>query len=66
MNKKLIKIIFKISIILLGGLIGYGFYYFIGCNTGSCPITRSPYLSILFGIILGIIFIFPTKKAENE
>ncbi|MBN1637626.1 MAG: hypothetical protein JW866_01570 [Ignavibacteriales bacterium] len=66
MNKKVLKILLRILVVLSGGLFGFGYYYFIGCNTGSCPITRNPYLSIFVGMILGIILIFPTKKVKNE
>jgi len=38
--------------ILLGGAAGYGFYRFIGCRTGTCPITSNPWLSTLYGAFL--------------
>ena len=37
-----------------GVLLGYLYYYFIGCKSGSCAITGSPYGSMLFGGILGM------------
>ncbi|MDA3733024.1 DUF6132 family protein [Niameybacter massiliensis] len=40
---------------LIGGLLGLGYYKLIGCSSGSCPITSSPYASILYGIFLGIL-----------
>ena len=41
--------------VLLGGVGGYAFYRFIGCRTGSCPITSNPWLSILYGAFLGFL-----------
>lgn len=38
---------------LLGGAAGYGFYRFIGCKTGMCPITSNPWLSIVWGAVIG-------------
>ncbi len=39
--------------IIIGGAMGFLYYKFIGCRTGSCPITSSPLSSILFGAIFG-------------
>lgn len=39
--------------IVLGGLAGFLYYYFIGCTSGACPITSSPYGSILVGALFG-------------
>ncbi|MDP4276519.1 MAG: hypothetical protein Q8914_02695 [Bacteroidota bacterium] len=40
--------------VLLGGLAGFLYYYFIGCSSGSCPITGNPYMSILWGSLFGL------------
>jgi len=37
----------------LGALGGYLYWYFIGCNSGTCPITSSPVNSTLYGVLLG-------------
>lgn len=52
----------KILLVLAGGVLGYAYYYFIGCRTGSCPITGSPYISTLYGAIIGLVWTIPTKK----
>lgn len=39
--------------IALGALIGFAFYYYVGCSTGTCMITSSPYLSTLYGGFMG-------------
>jgi len=50
-----------------GGIGGYLYFYFIGCNTGSCPITSSPYGSIIMGALLGyLLFGSPWGKSGNE
>ncbi len=41
--------------IVIGGLAGYAYYYFIGCSSGTCPITSSPLNSILYGSFTGIV-----------
>jgi len=41
--------------ILIGGLAGFLYFHFIGCNSGSCPITSNPYSSILVGGLMGYL-----------
>lgn len=41
--------------IVLGGLVGYGLYYFIGCPSGTCLITSSPWGSVVYCSILGFV-----------
>ena len=48
--------------ILIGGLVGYAYYYFIGCKSGTCSITSSPIISTLYGVLLGVLWTFSTKK----
>jgi hypothetical protein len=38
---------------LIGGVVGYLVYKFIGCHSGSCPITSSPVMSVLYGALIG-------------
>jgi hypothetical protein len=38
---------------LIGAAGGYLFYRAVGCRTGMCPITRNPWLSILYGALIG-------------
>jgi len=39
--------------ILIGALGGFLFFYFVGCKSGSCAITRNPVSSMLMGSFLG-------------
>ncbi|MCK5683640.1 YtxH domain-containing protein [bacterium] len=43
--------------IVVGGIIGFAYYKFIGCSSGACPITASPYGSVIYGMIIGAFFI---------
>ena len=54
--------------ILIGGALGYAYYYFVGCNSGSCAITSSPTNSTLYGMLFGGILLWdkPKKKEDEE
>ncbi|MEI6809808.1 MAG: DUF6132 family protein [bacterium] len=39
--------------VTVGGLAGYGFYKFVGCSSGACPITSNPWLSTIYGMVAG-------------
>ena len=62
MNIKLVK---RILPVFIGALLGYAYYHFIGCNSGTCPITSNPYISTVYGAVIGMVFAFPSKK-KNE
>jgi hypothetical protein len=37
----------------VGALAGFLYYRFIGCRTGSCPLTSTLYGAVLYGMVLG-------------
>ena len=41
--------------IVLGALLGYLYYRFIGCNSGVCPLTQNPYSSTITGAVIGAL-----------
>jgi len=40
---------------LAGAAVGYLYYRFIGCSTGTCPITSNPWASTLYGALMGFM-----------
>ncbi len=40
---------------LIGALIGFLYYRFVGCATGACPITSNPWASIIYGALMGFM-----------
>lgn len=52
--------------VVLGAIGGYAYYYFIGCASGTCPLTSNPYISVIFGAVLGYLFLDMFKKSEKK
>lgn len=52
---------------LLGGVGGYLYWYYIGCSTGTCPITASPTMSVIWGALMGgLLFNILLRRKENK
>lgn len=43
----------QLALIAGGGVAGYAWYYFVGCATGTCPISSNPYVSTAYGALIG-------------
>ena len=41
--------------IVVGGGFGFGWYKLVGCSTGACPLTSNPFISTLYGGIVGAL-----------
>jgi hypothetical protein len=56
--------------VFLGALAGYAYYFFIGCNSGACPLTSNPFVSTIYGALIGLVWALPSSKkvkpAEND
>ena len=48
--------------IIAGGVLGFLYYKFIGCATGTCPITSRPISSIIYGAVLGYLLMSAFEK----
>ncbi len=54
-----------------GGLLGYAYYYFIGCRTGSCPLTTNPFITSGYGALMGFVLgwdrrLFKRQELSNN
>ncbi|MDI9505730.1 MAG: hypothetical protein GX246_09490 [Clostridiales bacterium] len=63
--------------VLVGAAGGYAFYRFVGCASGACIITSNPFVSTVYGGLLGGLignmvrpggccFIRPAEKREED
>ena len=57
----------RILSVIIGGGLGWLYYHFVGCVSGSCPITSNPWTSIIFGgAFIGLLVPdFLKKKKEH-
>ena len=65
-KKSLIKMIVFVAV---GAIGGFSYYYFVGCKSGSCPITGNPYISTAYGALFGVILGWDArlfKKRSNN
>ena len=49
---------------IVGGIAGFFYWKFVGCVTGTCPITSSPVNSTLYFAFFGAI-LFSTFKRQS-
>lgn len=68
----LLKHWLRITGVAVGVLGGYLYYYYVGCVSGTCPITSNPYRMMIYGALVGYLLfdIFSKdgsskKKQEN-
>lgn len=48
--------------VFFGAVVGYTYWYYIGCMSGSCSITSSPINSSLYGAVMGGLFVSAFQK----
>jgi hypothetical protein len=59
-------IYFRVAAILLGAISGYAYYHYIGCASGTCPITSNPWISTAYGAVVGALAASWKKKSINS
>jgi hypothetical protein len=51
--------------LVVGAIGGYVYYIEIGCNSGSCAITSNPFMSVIWGAVIGyLVFDIFRKKPK--
>ncbi|MFN5294254.1 MAG: DUF6132 family protein [Flavobacteriales bacterium] len=51
----------------IGAIAGYAYYALVGCSSGSCAITSNPWISTLYGALMGVVAVgWPEKKQTTN
>lgn len=68
LKKWLTKNKFSLIAAIIGAVLGYLYWNFVGCSSGTCAITSSPINSTIYGALMGflIVGIFKTDKAKKD
>ena len=58
----------KLSIIgvAAGAILGYLYYHFVGCASGTCAITSKPLNSTLYGAVMGGLIVNTFQKSNTN
>jgi hypothetical protein len=41
--------------IVIGGALGFAWYKMVGCSSGTCPLTSNPFVSTVYGMVVGAL-----------
>lgn len=52
--------------IVLGASAGFAYWYFIGCDSGTCAITSSPVNSTIYGVLMGALLVNSFSGNQNS
>jgi len=63
----LLKHWLRITGVAVGVLGGYLYYYYVGCVSGTCPITSNPYRMMIYGALVGyLLFDIFSKDGSSK
>lgn len=53
---------------LIGAILGFSYFYFVGCHSGTCAITSSALNSSIYGVLVGALLAdsFPSKNHLSQ
>lgn len=64
-----IKAYFNLRLLIgiaIGAAGGYLYYFYVGCESGTCAITSNPVNSTLYGMLMGaVLFLKKSTKPEK-
>jgi hypothetical protein len=41
--------------LVIGAALGFGYYKFVGCASGACPLTSNPWIATIYGAVVGAL-----------
>ena len=68
--EQLKKIIGKNILFIIGAVAGaiggYFYWLYVGCTSGTCPITSSPFMSTVWGAVMGGLLLSIFQKDKDK
>jgi hypothetical protein len=65
--KRIVDKYWKTALFTLAGAgIGFAYWKFIGCTSGTCPLTANWHTSTLFGGLIGMLAMGSRKDPQKE
>jgi len=65
--KRIVNKYWKTALFTLAGAgIGFAYWRFIGCTSGTCPLTANWHTSMLFGGLIGMLAVSSKDKSSKE
>lgn len=55
--------LFAVVSAALGAALAGAYAYFIGCRTGSCPLTSNVWTASLYGSVIGLVVGWPGRRS---
>lgn len=55
MIKFIVRYKWKLVGLVIGALAGFAYWYYVGCNSGTCIIQSHWYTSTLYGAVIGYL-----------
>ncbi len=68
-KKKWTRYLPMMILAVVGAVGGFLYYRLVGCASGACPITSNPYISTIYGGVIGALLgniVTPAKKKEEQ
>ncbi len=56
----------RAAVVVLGGVLGYAYYYYVGCRSGTCPITSNPWISTGYGALFALVLVWGNSKKKSK
>jgi hypothetical protein len=69
MKKRILPWLPVLVLTLAGAAGGWLYYRLVGCATGTCAISSNPFVSTVYGGVIGLLLGFvvkPSRKKNNQ
>jgi hypothetical protein len=51
--ERTMMLLYTLAYVVGGAALGFAYHKVVGCRSGACPITANPYISTIYGALVG-------------